>query len=145
MTTSSTAPLRVVPALPCRPREHLFNGSINVVFENTTPYAMIMNSYVEGGYLYVDIWSTQYFTVKTQASDKTNFTQPHDVENDAEDCEPRATASQGSPSPTRAGSTLRTSSSRSARGSGPIAGQRHSAAPVDATEPGRRQGNFSAI
>ena len=83
------------PRYPAGRESTVLNGSINVVYENTTPYAMIMNSYVSGGYLYVDIWSTKYYTVKTQASDKTNFTQPHIVENDAEDCEAKGNGEPG--------------------------------------------------
>ena len=64
------------PRYPAGRESTIYSGQINVVFENTTPYAMIMNSYVENGYLNVDIWSTPYFTVKTKASPKTNVKQP---------------------------------------------------------------------
>jgi len=74
------------PRYPAGRESTIYVGQINVVFENTTPYAMIMNSYVENGYLNVDIWSTPYYTVKTKASPKTNFTQPKYVELSGPDC-----------------------------------------------------------
>lgn len=83
------------PRYPAGRESTVVNGSINVVFENTTPYAMIMNSYVESGYLNVDIWSTPYYTVKTKASDKSNFTQPHVVESSAKDCEAKPNGQPG--------------------------------------------------
>ena len=70
------------PRYPAGRESTIYSGQINVVFENTTPYAMIMNSYVENGYLHVDIWSTPYYKVKTEASPKTNVVQPTTVEVD---------------------------------------------------------------
>jgi len=74
------------PRYPAGRESTIYTGQINVVFENTTPYAMIMNSYVEGGYLNVDIWSTPYFTVKTSASPKTNIKQPTVVTRSGKGC-----------------------------------------------------------
>lgn len=74
------------PRYPAGRESTIYVGQINVVFENTTPYAMIMNAYVEGGYLNVDIWSTPYYTVKTWASPKTNIKQPTTVTSNASDC-----------------------------------------------------------
>ena len=74
------------PRYPAGRESTIYVGQINVVFENTTPYAMIMNAYVEGGYLNVDIWSTPYYTVKTWASPKTHVKQPTIVTSTASDC-----------------------------------------------------------
>jgi len=46
-------------------------GSINMIFTNDTPYSAVMNAYVENNRLYVDIWSTPYYTVETQKSDRS--------------------------------------------------------------------------
>ncbi|WP_159451353.1 VanW family protein [Demequina sp. NBRC 110054] len=54
----------------------IYGTQINVEFTNDTPYAAVFNSYVEDGYVHVDVWSTPYYTVETQASDKTNIVQP---------------------------------------------------------------------
>lgn len=64
----------------------IYTGSINMVFNNNTPYAAVMSSYVENNRLYVDIWSTPYFTVKTEASPKTNIVMPKTVEVDSPGC-----------------------------------------------------------
>ncbi|WP_062387454.1 VanW family protein [Demequina iriomotensis] len=64
----------------------IYVGALDMRFKNNTPYALVLNSYVEAGRLHVDIWSTPYFEVKTYASDKTNYVQPKDVENSRDDC-----------------------------------------------------------
>ncbi|MDN4475659.1 VanW family protein [Demequina sp. SYSU T00192] len=64
----------------------IFVGSLDLRFKNNTPYALVMSSYVTGGRLYVDIWSTPYYEVKTYASEKTNFVQPKKVESDRSTC-----------------------------------------------------------
>ncbi|WP_062318047.1 VanW family protein [Demequina maris] len=64
----------------------IFVGSLDLRFKNNTPYTLVMSSYVTGGRLHVDIWSTPYYTVKTYASDKTNFVQPKSVESDRSTC-----------------------------------------------------------
>jgi len=73
----------------------VLNGSINVVFENTTPYAMIMNSYVANGHLNVDIWSTKYYRVETKASPKTNYRQPGVTVSKAKNCEAKGPGEPG--------------------------------------------------
>ncbi|WP_062288111.1 VanW family protein [Demequina phytophila] len=64
----------------------IFVGSLDMRFKNNTPYALVMSSYVTGGRLHVDIWSTKYYTVKTYASNKTNFVQPTSVESSRDGC-----------------------------------------------------------
>ncbi len=83
------------PRYPAGRESTIYVGEINVIFENTTPYAMIMNSYVQGGYLNVDIWSTPYYTVKTEASRKTNVKQPTIVNSSAKGCEPHGKGQAG--------------------------------------------------
>ncbi|WP_062379881.1 VanW family protein [Demequina pelophila] len=74
----------------------MFIGSINMVFENSTPYALVMSAYVDGGTEFtVDIWSTPHFTVKTYASDKRNVTQPTTVDVSDSRCEPSTPGQAG--------------------------------------------------
>ncbi len=73
----------------------IFSGQINMVFENTTPYALIMNSYVAGGYLHVDVWSKPHFTVTTYASPKTNITKPGVTKVSAANCEAKGPGEPG--------------------------------------------------
>jgi vancomycin resistance protein YoaR len=83
------------PRYPAGRESTMARGSINVIFKNTTPYALMMSSYVSGGYLYVDIWSTPYFTVKTEASPKTNIVQPGWVTYDDDQCEAKPKGQPG--------------------------------------------------
>ncbi|WP_062301989.1 VanW family protein [Demequina subtropica] len=64
----------------------IYVGQLDMRFKNNTPYALVLNSYVENNRLYVDIWSTPYYTVKTYASEKTNFVQPEQIESDRTGC-----------------------------------------------------------
>jgi hypothetical protein len=47
-----------------------------MVFKNDTPYAAIMNSYIDGNNLHVDIWSTPYYRVETEATPHLNVRTP---------------------------------------------------------------------
>ncbi|WP_430867517.1 VanW family protein [Demequina aurantiaca] len=73
----------------------IYTGQINMVFENDTPYAAVMSSYVKNNSLYVDIWSTPYYTVTTYASPRSNVVQPTTVELDRADCQPSGGGSAG--------------------------------------------------
>jgi len=54
----------------------IYTGQINMVFKNDTPYAAIMNSYIEDNRLHVDIWSTPYYRVETEATPHMNVVRP---------------------------------------------------------------------
>ncbi|WP_296664996.1 VanW family protein [Demequina sp.] len=64
----------------------IYIGSIDVKFKNNTPFALVLSSYVTGGELHVDVWSTPYFTVKTSASPRSNVKKATTVESDHEGC-----------------------------------------------------------
>ncbi|WP_084106034.1 VanW family protein [Demequina sp. NBRC 110056] len=73
----------------------LWGSTINVRFVNNTPYAAAINSYVSGGRLHVDIWSTPHFEVQTSASPKSNVTQPGTKEVRAANCEAKGPGQPG--------------------------------------------------
>ena len=73
----------------------LWGTTINVIFENNTPYAALFNSYVSGGRLHVDVWSTPHFEVETWASDKTNIVQPGVDEVTAANCQAKGAGQPG--------------------------------------------------
>lgn len=54
-----------------------------------------MNSYIDGGRLYVDIWSTKHFEVETEASPKSNIRQPGVKEVTAANCEAKGPGQPG--------------------------------------------------
>lgn len=84
-----------LPRYPAGRESTMYTGSINVVFENNTPYSAVLNSYIENGRLYVDIWSTKHFEVKTHASPKSNIRQPGVKEVTAANCEPKGKGQPG--------------------------------------------------
>lgn len=63
-------------------------GSINMIWENNTPYAALVDTWVEDGYVHSRIWSTQYWDVVTTESDPYNITAPQDVVNTSASCVP---------------------------------------------------------
>lgn len=84
-----------LPRYPAGRESTMYTGSINVVFKNNTPYSAVLNSYVENGRLYVDVWSTKYFEVETYASEKTNVRQPGVKEVTAANCEAKGPGQPG--------------------------------------------------
>ena len=50
----------------------LFLPSLDMKFRNDTPYAILVNAYVENASVTVDLWSTPYYTVETTSSGKYN-------------------------------------------------------------------------
>ena len=73
----------------------IYIGSINVRFTNDTPYAAVLNSYVENGRIHVDIWSTPYYKVETTDSGHQNIVRAGTVTSTAENCEPSARGEDG--------------------------------------------------
>ena len=84
-----------LPRYPAGRESTMYTGSINVVFENNTPYSAVLNSYIDGGRLYVDVWSTQHFEVDTYASEKSNVRQPGVKEVTAANCEAKSAGQPG--------------------------------------------------
>ncbi|NTV39657.1 MAG: VanW family protein, partial [Demequinaceae bacterium] len=64
------------PRYPAGRESTIYTGQINMVFKNDTPYAAIMNSYIENNRLHVDIWSTPYYRVETEATPHQNVVSP---------------------------------------------------------------------
>jgi len=64
------------PRYPAGRESTIYTGQINMVFKNDTPYAAIMNAYIEGTSLHVDIWSTPYYRVETEATPHLNVRAP---------------------------------------------------------------------
>lgn len=64
----------------------IYIGAIDVKFRNNTPYTLVLNSYVDDDRLHVDVWSTPHFTVRTEASDRTNIVKARMVTADHEGC-----------------------------------------------------------
>ena len=73
----------------------IYSGQINMVFKNDTPYAAIVNSYIEGDRLHVDIWSTPYYRVETEATPHLNVRAPGVTTLTSPDCVPSRAGESG--------------------------------------------------
>jgi len=73
----------------------IYSGQINMVFKNDTPYAAIMNSYIEDNRLHVDIWSTPYYRVETEATPHLNVTAPGTTVISSAECVPSRAGQSG--------------------------------------------------
>jgi len=74
------------PRYPAGRESTIYSGQINMVFKNDTPYAAIVNSYIEGDRLHVDIWSTPYYRVETEATPHLNVRAPGVTNLTSPDC-----------------------------------------------------------
>jgi vancomycin resistance protein YoaR len=72
----------------------LFLPSLDMKFRNDTPYAILVNAYVENASVTVDLWSTPYYTVETVSSGKYNVRNGGTQYSDDPACQ-RQGASQG--------------------------------------------------
>ena len=66
----------------------IYVGAIDMKFTNDTPYGAVMRSWVSGGELHVQIWSTKYYEVKTSAGEKRNVQRATAVHKSGAGCEP---------------------------------------------------------
>lgn len=66
----------------------IYVGAIDMKFTNDTPYGAVMQSWVSGGELHVQIWSTKYYEVTKQAGDKRNVVPATAVHKSGAGCEP---------------------------------------------------------
>jgi len=64
------------------------DGSLDMRFRNNSPYGAVMQSWLEGGELHVQIWSTRHFTVDQRSGDKTNIVPTTPIHKSGPGCEP---------------------------------------------------------
>jgi vancomycin resistance protein YoaR len=64
--------------------------TVDMKFRNPTPYGVLVQAWVEGGRVWVRFWSTPYFEVRTETSDRYNITQPQTVYNSDPECLPES-------------------------------------------------------
>lgn len=63
-------------------------NSINMIWENNTPYGVLVEAWVADGQVHTRLWSTPYWDVVTEESGAYNVTPPQDVVNDSPSCVP---------------------------------------------------------
>ncbi|SKC52429.1 VanW family protein [Krasilnikoviella flava] len=64
----------------------IYVGAIDMKFTNDTPYGAVLQSWVSGGRLHVQVWSTDYYDVETRAGDKQNVVPATAVHKTGGDC-----------------------------------------------------------
>ena len=73
----------------------IFTPEINLRWKNNTPYGALVQSWVEGGRVYVRIWSTPYWTVESTTSGRSGVTSPTTVYSQSPTCEAQSTGNSG--------------------------------------------------
>ncbi len=73
----------------------IFTPTIDLKWRNNTPYGALLQSWVEGGRVYVRVWSTKYFTVETTTSGRSNVRQPTTVYSQSPTCEAQRAGNPG--------------------------------------------------
>ncbi|MFY9262252.1 MAG: hypothetical protein GX483_05775 [Actinomycetaceae bacterium] len=73
----------------------MWADQIFVTWENNTPYGVLVESYVSGGYLVSNLWSTKYYDVEVWQSAPYNYRAPTTKYNSAPDCVPSSYSSSG--------------------------------------------------
>jgi len=84
----------------------LVTGSLDMKFRNNTPYGALIQSWISSsadgcftrnqwGCIHVAIWSTPYFRVETQMSERTEVVQPETEERSGPQCNPQGAGQPG--------------------------------------------------
>lgn len=83
------------PRYPMGVESTLWSPSLDMRWKNNSPYAVIVESWVDGGQLHSRLWSTQYYDVNISVSDPYNYVSPGTEENSADDCIPTGRGDSG--------------------------------------------------
>ena len=66
----------------------LWDGSIDMRWKNNTPYGVVIDTWVAGGEVHSQLWSTKYWDVETDTSAPYAYVQAGTKNNPAADCVP---------------------------------------------------------
>lgn len=64
----------------------LWEGQIDMIWENNTPYGVMVQAWVSDDAVHTRLWSTKYWDVSQKSSGKYNQTDPETKYNEAEKC-----------------------------------------------------------
>jgi len=64
----------------------LWEGQVDMIWENNTPYGVMIQAWVSGDRVHTRLWSTKYWKVTQDSSGKYNQTNPTTVHNKAKKC-----------------------------------------------------------
>jgi len=86
-----------IPRYPAGREATIFAGAnaIDMRWTNNTPYGALLRSWVSGGQLHFQIWSSPYFRVETAQSGRSNVVRAEVRRGPASNCAPRSAGSDG--------------------------------------------------
>ncbi len=64
----------------------LWEGQVDMVWQNNTPYGVMVQAWVDGDAVHTRLWSTKYWKVTQKSSGQYNKTDPETKYNNAEKC-----------------------------------------------------------
>lgn len=73
----------------------LWGDQIQMIWENNTPYGVLIQAYVANGRVHTRLWSTKYWDVQIWQGKPYNYVQPEMKKNSAADCVPSQPGGSG--------------------------------------------------
>ena len=73
----------------------VWEGQIDMKWQNNTPYGAVIDIWVADGYVNAKLWSTKYWDVDVSSSGGYNYVQPTTRYNPAPDCVPESAGGPG--------------------------------------------------
>ncbi|AZN30818.1 hypothetical protein EJO69_11280 [Flaviflexus salsibiostraticola] len=73
----------------------VWQPTVDMKWRNTSPYGVLVETWVEGGEVRSRLWSTSYYSVDITVSEPYNFRQPTTEVNTSPDCEPYGAGGPG--------------------------------------------------
>ncbi|WP_460998343.1 VanW family protein [Trueperella pyogenes] len=73
----------------------LWSGQISMIWENNTPYGVLLEAWVANGRVHTRLWSTHHWDVEVWQGEPFNYVQPETRTNKAADCEPSGAGGPG--------------------------------------------------
>lgn len=73
----------------------IWQPTVDMVWQNNSPYAVLVETWVEDGEVHSRLWSTDYYDVDIQVSEPYNYVQPTTKVNTSPDCVPYGAGGPG--------------------------------------------------
>ncbi|MGV8977621.1 MAG: VanW family protein [Cellulomonas sp.] len=73
----------------------IYTGTLDMRWQNNTPYGALVQAWVANNQVHVRIWSTKYWTVETSTSARSNVKQPTTVYSQSPTCVPSSAGNPG--------------------------------------------------
>ncbi|KQY23651.1 hypothetical protein ASD16_12910 [Cellulomonas sp. Root485] len=73
----------------------IFTGTLDMRWENNTPYGALVQAWVSGGRVYVRVWGTKHWTVESITSPRSGVVAPTTVYSQSPTCEAQSAGNPG--------------------------------------------------